>query len=73
MKLPVAANDNQPRRKLLDYNQLKADKGITYSRRHLLRLESAHQFPKRVMLGPNRIAWREHEIDAFIDGLQKAA
>jgi predicted DNA-binding transcriptional regulator AlpA len=74
MKLPVASNDNQPRRRLIDYNDLVTGKGIKYSRQHLRRLESAHQFPKRVKVGGgHRVAWREYEIDAYIDGLQSAA
>ncbi len=37
-----------------------------YSAAHLWRLENAGEFPRRVQLGPNRVGWLEHEIDAWI-------
>ena len=39
---------------------------VPYSRVHLWRLERVGDFPKRVKLGANRIAWVESEIDAWI-------
>ena len=32
---------------------------------HVDRLEKAGLFPKRIQLGPNTVAWAEHEIDEF--------
>ena len=36
-----------------------------YSKQHIDRLEKAGQFPKRIYLGPGRIAWKESEILAW--------
>lgn len=45
--------------------QLREMFGIAYSRAHLARLEKAGQFPQRVKLSPNRVAWVESEIIAW--------
>ena len=55
---------NQPT-KLVDFKGLKAIHGIYFSRTHLSRLEIKKQFPKRVTLGANRVAWVESEIIAW--------
>lgn len=39
---------------------------VCYSPQHIARLEKAGRFPKRVMLGPNRVGWLEEEIDRWI-------
>jgi prophage regulatory protein len=39
---------------------------VPYTRQHLGRLEQKDLFPKRVMVGPGRIAWIEEEIRAWI-------
>ena len=39
---------------------------VPYSEVHLWRLEKAGEFPRRVHLGVNRVAWVEEEIDAWI-------
>jgi prophage regulatory protein len=41
--------------------------GIRFSRAYLLKLEKRNQFPKRVRLGPNSVAWRLDEIQAWIE------
>jgi len=51
---------------LLNYKQLR-EMGITYSREHLHRLEAAGTFPRRVRLSPQKIAWFEHEILAWLN------
>ena len=51
---------------LLDYDNLR-DLGITYSKEHLRRLETAGQFPERVRLTPSRIAWMFNEVMAWIN------
>ena len=33
-----------------------------YSPQHIQRLEKAGTFPKRVVLGPNRVGWVEEEV-----------
>jgi prophage regulatory protein len=49
--------------RLLSFPDLKALKGIRYTRQHLDRLEKAGQWPQRVQVGPNRVAWWESEVD----------
>ena len=61
-------------RKLLDYNQLR-ERGISFTRQHLGRLEAARKFPKRVRIGsgPNgKVAWVESEIDDHIKALAES-
>jgi prophage regulatory protein len=40
---------------------------IPYHRVHVNRLERAGKFPLRLQLGAKRVAWRESEIQAWID------
>lgn len=35
---------------------------VLYSPQHIARLEKAGKFPKRVVLGPNRVGWVEAEV-----------
>jgi prophage regulatory protein len=65
----TASNDNFKPTKLLRYCDLNETRGITYSRRHLRRLEDTRKFPKRVMIGPKTPAWIESEVDAYLAGL----
>ena len=51
--------------KLVRFKQL-ADYGITWSRVHVNRMESAGRFPKRCRIGPGTIGWLESEIELFI-------
>ena len=53
-----------PNKRLLDWPQLQPK--IPYSRVHIGRLERAGEFPRRVRVGLNRIAWLESEIDEWI-------
>lgn len=41
--------------RILSKRQLK--ELVLYSPQHIARLEKAGQFPQRVQLGPNRVAW----------------
>ncbi len=50
---------------LIAYEGL-SPKGIVYSKVQLWRLERAGKFPRRVKLSPQRVAWIESEIDAWI-------
>jgi prophage regulatory protein len=61
---------NSEFQKLLSSSDLRR-RGITFSRTHLLRLELAGNFPKRLRLSPLRIAWICEEVDAWIE--QRAA
>jgi prophage regulatory protein len=48
--------------RLLTFADLEA-LGLPFTRQHLARLEHANGFPKRLQLGPNRVAWRQSEIE----------
>jgi prophage regulatory protein len=52
--------------RFLTYEGLK-NVGITHTRIHLGRLEREGKFPRRVMMGANRIAWLESEIFAWME------
>jgi prophage regulatory protein len=54
--------------RILRYQQLKSEKGITFSREHIRRLELAGRFPKRVRLaeGGDHYGYVEDEIDAYL-------
>jgi len=42
---------------------------IPYTRQHVLRLEKAGKFPRRIQLGPRRVGWLYTEIEAWIAAL----
>lgn len=52
--------------RLLRFRDLKPIKGISWSRVHVTRLEKLGQFPRRIQLGANTVAWDEAEIDAML-------
>ena len=52
--------------RLVDKKALKAIYGIPYCPQHIARLEKDGLFPKRVQLGPCRVAWLAAEIEAWI-------
>ncbi len=58
--------NSSPHPKLLSFGQLK-EMGLPWSREHLWRLESAERFPRRLELSPQRVAWLEDEVIAFIE------
>jgi prophage regulatory protein len=62
----VAANDNIAPVKLISFAELTTTRGITFSRRHLKRLEDEKKFPQRVVLGENRIGWVITEVDDWL-------
>ena len=39
---------------------------IPYSANHLRRLEAQGDFPRRVRIGANRIAWLRDEVEAWL-------
>jgi prophage regulatory protein len=45
----------------------EVERRVPYTRQHLSRLEKLDLFPKRVQVGGNRVAWLEHEVDAWIE------
>ena len=40
---------------------------VKYSSQHIARLEKAGQFPKRLRLGQNRVAWLLAEVEDWIE------
>jgi prophage regulatory protein len=54
--------------RILRYQQLKAEKGIPFSREHIRRLELAGRFPKRIRLadGGDFYGYLENEIDDYL-------
>jgi prophage regulatory protein len=55
-----------------DYVALTQGELIPYSQNHLRRLEAKGQFPKRIRIGENRVAWLKDEIDSWIEERVKA-
>lgn len=53
--------------KLVSKKELRAFYGIPYSFQHIARLEKSGQFPKRLRLGQNRVAWLCSEIEEWIN------
>ncbi len=54
-------------KQIVSKKELKTFCGIPYSPAHIARLEAAGQFPKRIRLGQNRVAWLLSEVEAWID------
>ena len=52
-------------KQLIDKKELV--KLVKYSSQHIARLEKAGQFPKRIKLGQNRVAWLLSEVEAWIE------
>lgn len=55
-----------PRRRLIRYDELQ-ERGISFTRQWIKHLEREGKFPRRVPLGPNRVAWVESEIDEYLE------
>jgi len=39
---------------------------IPYSQNHLRRLEASGDFPRRIRIGPNRVAWVRTEVNNWL-------
>ncbi len=39
---------------------------VPYSLNHIRRLEAVGAFPKRIRIGPNRIAWTREAVEAWL-------
>ena len=46
---------------------------IPYSDMQVLRLEKDEKFPRRIRIGPNRVAWRLSELLAWIEEKPRGA
>lgn len=53
--------------KILTFEQLLSEKGVPYSRDHLRRLIKAGKFPSPFQLSESRIAWREADVDEWLN------
>lgn len=53
--------------KLISKKDLRIVLGIPYSPQHIARLEAAGQFPNRIRLGQNRVAWMMSEVEDWIE------
>ena len=40
---------------------------VPYSASHIWRLERSGQFPRRVRLGGNRVAWLQSEVNSWVE------
>jgi len=56
----------QYEKRLVSKKELRTVCGIPYTPQHIQRLETAGKFPKRVQLGPNRVAWLLSEVDEWV-------
>ncbi len=45
----------------------KVQEIVPYSASHIWRLERTGQFPQRVRLGGNRVAWLQSEVSAWVE------
>ena len=54
--------------RILSFSELKADKGIKFSRQHVHRLVQAGSFPRPVKVGANTNGWIESEVDEYLIG-----
>ena len=57
------ATDNNTRELILSEEIAQR---IPYSQNHLRRLEAKGEFPRRVRIGANRVAWVRQEVDDWI-------
>jgi prophage regulatory protein len=56
---------------LIDWSNLEPQ--VPYVRQTVLRKEGKGEFPKRVQLGPNRVAWWQDEIDEWLASRPRGA
>ena len=65
--MPAAnGKDTSPIRHLLILTQKDLRGLVPYTPQHILRLEKAGKFPRRIKLGQNRIGWRLIDIEAWL-------
>ena len=55
--------------KLLSAEQVMKRIGI--GRSSIWRMEQAGEFPARIRLSPNRVAWREDELETWIEARER--
>lgn len=52
--------------RVIPFEKLEAEKGISYCRDHIRRLVRAGKFPQPIRLSESRIVWDEAEIDSWL-------
>jgi prophage regulatory protein len=52
--------------KLLRYGDL-VQRGVVRNRTTLARWQDRNQFPKPIKIGPNTVAWRESDVEQWLD------
>ncbi len=67
LSIPPLASEG---RRLIRRSELQ--RKIPFSMVHIWRLERAGQFPKRVSIGSNAVAWFADEVDAWIEARIRA-
>lgn len=60
----------QSNERLIDRDELLSM--VPYTIQHIYRMEKKGQFPKRVRVGENRVAWALSEVSAWINERMKA-
>jgi prophage regulatory protein len=53
--------------RVVTFPELKPNYGIGYCRIHLNRLVKAGEFPAPIQLSPNRIGWRQSDIEGWLE------
>lgn len=64
--MSTPAQPNTPDNKPSFITKKELLKRIPYCDQHILRLEKAGKFPRRLDLGTNRVVWIEREIDEWM-------
>ena len=54
-------------KQVVSKKELRTVCGIPYSPQHIARLEKVGQFPKRIRLGQNRVAWLLAEVEEWLN------
>ena len=54
-------------KQIVSKKELRTVCGIPYCPQHIARLEAAGQFPKRIRLGKNRVAWLLSEVEEWLN------
>jgi prophage regulatory protein len=68
-ELPMPSLASEGRRLI---RRAELQRKIPFSMVHVWRLEKRGEFPKRVSIGPNAVAWFVDEVEAWIEGRIRA-
>jgi prophage regulatory protein len=59
--------------RLLSFADLNTEKGLGLSRERIRKMRKAGTFPEPLAVGENSVAWREDEIDEWIETRPRVA